>query len=237
LGYLDQARRQSEAALSLAHQLKHPNTLCHAYLFALIVGLLIRDVAKVEQLASKLHDLERNGKAPPGYAAVAESFRGWMLAERGVAQESLALLRKTWEGWDAWSFPQGACMAAMLGKVGRSAEGLQMIDEGLYAAERGGAHWYDAELYRVRAELRHTSDSGKGLEAEKDLEKAIETARAQDARHFELRAATDLSRYWAEQGQSKLALDLLAPVLAWFTEGLDTPDVVAARAHLRRMVA
>jgi predicted ATPase len=128
-------------------------------------------------------------------------------------------------------------MAAMLGKIGRTTEGLRVVDEGLHAAERGGAHWYDAELYRVRAELRHTSDAGRGLEAEKDLKKAIETARAQDARHFELRAATDLSRYWAEQGQSKLAHDLLAPVLDWFTEGLDTPDVVAARTHLSRMVA
>jgi hypothetical protein len=91
LGYLDQARRQSEAALALAHELAHPNTLAHGYLFALIVGLLIRDVAKVEQLASKLDDLERNGKAPPGYAAAAESFRGWMLAEKGFVVPALSL--------------------------------------------------------------------------------------------------------------------------------------------------
>ena len=240
LGYPEQAQRQSQAALALAQELAHPNTLALGYFFALLVALFVRDLTKVEQLASDLDEFARSDNAPQGYSADAESFRGWLLAERGSVEHGLALMRrshKTWQGWDPWSFPQGACMATMLGKAGLAGEGLQLVDEGLHAAERGGAHWYDAELYRVRADLRRAMDADGWIEVQKDLEKSIETARAQHARCFELRAATDLARLWAERGQRQKAHDLLAPILGWFTEGLDTPDLMAARVCLSAIAA
>jgi predicted ATPase len=237
LGYPEQAQRQSQAALALAQELAHPNTLALGYFFALLVALLVRDLTKVEQLASDLGELVRSGRAPEGFSADAESFHGWILAERGSVEQGLALMRKTWQGWNSWSFPQGACMAGVLGKVGRAGEGLELLDQALHAAARGGAHWYDAELHRIRADLRCAMDAAGWIEAEKDLEKSIETARAQHARYFELRAATDLARLWVERGQRKKAHDLLAPILNWFTEGLDTPDLMAARACLSAIAA
>ncbi len=57
-------------------------------------------------------------------------------------------------------------------------------------------------------------------------------ARAQQARSFELRAATSLARLWGEQGQSAEARDLLAPVYGWFTEGFNTADLKEAKALL-----
>ena len=66
----------------------------------------------------------------------------------------------------------------------------------------------------------------------KDLENAIAAARAQDARLIELRAATDLARLWVERGECQKARDLLSPVLGWFTEGFDTPDIIDANACL-----
>jgi predicted ATPase len=60
-------------------------------------------------------------------------------------------------------------------------------------------------------------------------------AQSQQARSFELRAATDLARLWAEQGRPAEARDLLAPVYAWFTEGFDTADLKAAKALLDQL--
>ena len=53
-----------------------------------------------------------------------------------------------------------------------------------------------------------------------------------EARLFELRASRDLAHLWAEDGKRRKAHDLLAPIYAWFTEGLDTPDLIKTKALL-----
>jgi predicted ATPase len=66
---------------------------------------------------------------------------------------------------------------------------------------------------------------------------ALEVARGQGAKMWELRAATILARLWRDQGKQGDARDLLAPIHAWFTEGFDTPDLREASnvlAELRR---
>ena len=57
-------------------------------------------------------------------------------------------------------------------------------------------------------------------------------AQNQQAKSFELRAATSLARLWQQQGKRQEAHDLLAPVYEWFTEGFDTADLQDAKALL-----
>jgi predicted ATPase len=64
------------------------------------------------------------------------------------------------------------------------------------------------------------------------LQRAIDTARGQQAKSLELRAATGLARLWAKQGRRAEAHDVLAPVYGWFTEGFDTADPKDAKALL-----
>ena len=54
----------------------------------------------------------------------------------------------------------------------------------------------------------------------------------QEAKSFELRAATGLARLFLATGQRDDARDALAPVYGWFTEGHTTRDLVAARTTL-----
>jgi predicted ATPase len=68
------------------------------------------------------------------------------------------------------------------------------------------------------------------MEAEECFGRALAIARAQEAKSFELRAATSLARLWRDQGKRVAARDLLAPVYASFTEGFDIPDLQDARA-------
>ena len=70
------------------------------------------------------------------------------------------------------------------------------------------------------------------IEAEARFRKAIEVARNQSAKSFELRAATNLARLWQGQGKNSDARGLLVPVYEWFTEGFDTPDLKDAKILL-----
>jgi predicted ATPase len=73
------------------------------------------------------------------------------------------------------------------------------------------------------------------LEAEACFHKAIEIARKQQAKSWELRASTSLARLWQQQGKKEQARQLLAEIYGWFTEGFDTKDLQEAKALLEEL--
>lgn len=77
----------------------------------------------------------------------------------------------------------------------------------------------------------------RGLHADAEVwyRTAVDTARAQAARMWELRAATRLARLYHHQGKTIEARDLLAPLYGWFTEGFDTADLRDAKALLEEL--
>jgi predicted ATPase len=87
-------------------------------------------------------------------------------------------------------------------------------------------------LHRLRAEILLDIDGNAVEEAEALFGHSLEIARRQEAKTFELRAATSLARLWQRQGKPDAARDLLAPVCAWFTEGFATRDLKDAKALL-----
>jgi predicted ATPase len=74
--------------------------------------------------------------------------------------------------------------------------------------------------------------TGDAAESASWFQQAIDTARGQQAKSLELRAATSLARFWRDQGRHAEARDLLAPIYGWFTEGFDTADLKDAKALL-----
>ena len=97
---------------------------------------------------------------------------------------------------------------------------------GLAAAD----DWVLAETLRMRADLLMLV--GDHVVAETSYRDAIAVARRQNAKLFELRAATSLAYLWCNQGKRTEARDLLAPVYGWFTEGFDTLDLREAKKLL-----
>ena len=77
--------------------------------------------------------------------------------------------------------------------------------------------------------MRPAPDTAK---AEAHFERAMTVARAQQAKSWELRAATSLARLWRDLGKRDEARDLLGPVYGWFAEGFDTRDLKEAKALL-----
>ena len=128
-----------------------------------------------------------------------------------------------------------AMLAESLRKVGRHDAALGALKRGLAQAEAQGQHFYDGELHRLRAEILLDMDGNAVEEAEALFGQSLEIARRQEAKTFELRAATSLARLWQRQGKRDAARDLLAPVYAWFTEGFDTRDLKDAKALLTEL--
>ena len=97
---------------------------------------------------------------------------------------------------------------------------------------RGSDAWWEPEVHRLIGDLLLRRNPSAPDRAEVSYRRAIERARSQEAKSWELRAATSLARLWRDQGKPAEAHALLAPVYGWFTEGFDTPDLKDAKALL-----
>jgi len=102
--------------------------------------------------------------------------------------------------------------------------------------ESYGEDYLAAEIDRVEASLLK-SEQAPAETVEQCLANSLSTARQQEARLLELRAATSLARLWGEQGRRSEARELLAPVSGWFTEGFDTADLKEAKAQLESLLS
>ncbi len=87
----------------------------------------------------------------------------------------------------------------------------------------------------IQGDARFELEPADGSSVESCDATAIEIARSQSAKLFELRASNRLARLWQSQGKSTEARDLLAPVYGWFTEGFDTADLKEAKALLEEL--
>jgi hypothetical protein len=96
---------------------------------------------------------------------------------------------------------------------------------------------FEAELLRVRGELHLRSDrtATGAARAEQSLCEALEVARKQAAKSWELRAACSLARLWQGQQKTAAAYELLDETYLWFKEGLSSPELVSARDLLNRL--
>jgi predicted ATPase len=162
-------------------------------------------------------------------------LRGAALLGQGAVEEAIARIR---EGVTKWTrlgrtnlLAEGlAFLAEGLARHGDRAAALAALREGLEISDATGEHRWDAELHRLTGTVLLADN--KLDEGQASLRQAIRTARAQQAKSLELRAARDLARLWGEQGRRTEARDLLAPVYGWFTEGFDTADLKDAKALL-----
>ena len=108
-----------------------------------------------------------------------------------------------------------------------------LVDDALQIAEGTGERWFAAELNRHKGQL--LLRQGYTEAAEELYRKALSIAAEQEAKLWELRAATSLARLRRDQGRCAEARDLLAPVYGWFTEGFNTPDLKEAKALLEEL--
>ena len=121
-------------------------------------------------------------------------------------------------------------------ELGQFDEAWRNVHQAIAAIDNSNETWCEADLNRIAGEIARKSDAD-ALKAEKYFERALAVARQQQAKSWELRAATSMARLWRDQGKVHQAHELLAPVYGWFTEGFDTRDLKDAKALLDELAA
>jgi TOMM system kinase/cyclase fusion protein len=236
LGYPDQALQSSREALTLAQELSHLPSLAQTLNYVTWLHQLRQEWQAAQGQAEALMALSRE-QGFPYWLTVGTIWRGRALAEQGQEEEGIAQMR---QGLAAY---QGAgaevvvpyfltILTEAYGKIERVEEGLTVLAEALALVNKSGERWCEAELLQCKGELLLRQAVHDEEQAEACFQQALAEARRQEAKSWELRAATSLSRLWQQQGKPAEARALLAPLYGWFTEGFDTADLQEAKALL-----
>ena len=171
------------------------------------------------------------------YLAFAISLRGWAITahdrnndEIGLILEGMAASRST--GAEAFRPYYLSLLAERYMETGNLDKGLSALNEALAATDENEQRYYKAEIHRLKGELLLRKNNSTAAEGQRCFERAIEVARKQSGKSFELRATTSLARLLASQGHREDARAKLAEIYNWFTEGFDTADLIEAKTLL-----
>jgi DNA-binding winged helix-turn-helix (wHTH) protein/predicted ATPase len=235
MGYPDRAVERMNAATAIANA-GVKTMLADIHGFASYVHELRREPELMKARAEARLRLSIEGGYPTG-KALSEIYLGWADAiagdwERGIARIRQYLSEVKDSGCEYMYDRCLTFIAIALSRMGRFEEALKAIDESFSFTDRTGQHYYEAELHRLKGELLLARNPADGARAERCFRSAIEIAREQQARSWELRAATSLARVARGTKRQDEARAILTATYGWFTEGFDTQDLKDARALL-----
>ena len=243
LGHPDQALARVREALALAEETAQPVNVAFALTFSAVVHQTRGEVGPAREQAEAAAALATE-QVLPFWAALARIIRGWASYRDGNSAEGLAeiergLAENRAAGAEIGRPQNCAVLAEVLAARGDGPGAFAALTEAFEAAAATGAGYEEAELERLRGEVLLAQARGGGAprdaEAEACMRKGIEIAHRQEARALELRCATSLAPLLLRRGAAEEARHLLAPICEWFTEGLETADLRAARALLAQV--
>ena len=239
LGHLDAAERYSQGAMDLAQRVEHGPSVAHAYLYrAELCHIRGQPKETGRRSATVLEIAESFGLAH--YAAWARMLIGWSRAAQGEINEGLEGVKRGLGDLRAvgihYHLPHRlAVWVETLAAAGALEEAAQAAEDCLAAVRETGERWYEPEALRLKARVMSLAEPENLEERENLLARAVAVADELDARFWKLRAAIPLANLWRDQGKTAESHDLLSPIHAWFTEGLDTPDLAHAKALLDQL--
>jgi class 3 adenylate cyclase/predicted ATPase len=176
------------------------------------------------------------------FRAFGISLQGWLFAQTGRASDAVRALTSGIAARRSMGATAGmlfftSYLAKAYAELGQFDEAWRCIGEALVAIEATKERLWEAEVNRIAGEIALMSSQPDMAKAEAYFERALEVARQQQAKSWELRAAMSMARLWRGQGKRDEARNLLAPVYGWFTEGFDTRDLKEAKWLLDELVA
>lgn len=237
LGHFDAAIARIDAAIERADAINHPHSQAYACYYAAVLHALRGEMSRAQGYAERCRALsEEHGFRQ--WHGLAQAVRGICVTSLEPSSRAGEEIRAAMDEYRGAGYQLGItalyvllCPGLLLGREYEAV--LALIEQGLTTVSRNSERIFEAELYRLKARtlaLCGAKDAGTEL-----LQKALRTARCQQAKALELRAATDLAALWMDQGKRENALEVLTPVYGWFTEGFETQDLKQAKVLLDRL--
>jgi len=238
LGQVDEAVLRMDAALERADTVQHAHTHAYAWYYAAVLHALRGDPVIAQGYAERcLAISEQHGFRQ--WLGLSRAIRGICMAVLDISGSRLDDVVAELGEYQQAGYQLGItaqfvllCPALLLQNEAEAA--LETIDQGLSVVSHNSERFFEAELYRLKARallMRGAPDA----EAEALLDQALRTARSQQARSLELRAATDLARLWMKQGKHAAAHDVLSSIYGRFSEGFNTRDLREAKAVIAQL--
>ena len=263
LGYPDQALARATEAVKLAEELNHPLSICWALNYQAGIHRFRREKqACYEQARAAAQLASEYGL--PFWVTMAEVVQNWADTAPGRVEKQIDQIRQSLANWRAMGTEIGrsnylGLLAELYLEASQPDAALEVVIEALAAVEQTGETWYEAELYRLKAEslLRNDECGMQNDERQKQttetssvhhssfiihrfedaevcLQQALAIARNQEARSLELRVAVSLAQLWERQGKLDAALPLLTALCRSFEEGQGTADWQDANALIAK---
>jgi class 3 adenylate cyclase len=235
MGYPDSGTALSLEGLNHAEKLNHVVSLILGLRRACVQRMILNDPRGVVELSDRLFGLSSEYQTFKG-AHDGTLFRCWAylhtqkepsLLER--MQACIEQLHST-RHWALLPFFMTST-AELIGSYGDRAGAIILLDRAAELVKVTGEQWCEAEILRLQARFKASNRD----EAVALLQLSIAKSKEQHAKQWELRAATSLADIWCEQSRCVAARDGLRPLYMSFTEGADTPDLIAARKLLERL--
>ena len=235
LGYPDQAVTRVEKGIHLSQKLEHWFSRAFILLYAARLYYLrgewragLDSIESMVVLATELGSSYWKGTGMIWW--------GFGLAQHGRTEVGIKMMQQEInlrrQRADAFMSSYLTLMATAEGQAGRIDAALRHLAEARLLLEHMEERLFESERYRLHGELLLKRTTLNHAQAESCFQLALDTARQQQAKSLELRAATSLAHLWRRQDKGVEAYELLAPIYNWFTEGFDTVDLQEAKALL-----
>ena len=236
LGYPRTALAEVDHAIKAARETDHAPTLLFALGLTSFTHMCCRNYGAANAQIDECITLAEE-KGTVLWKMLAMVHRGCVRALVGNAAEAIQTIISGLDGWRSIGATTFAPfwlshLALAYADLGKFDDAWRNVGKTMTAIETSKEKWCEAEINRVAGEIALKSPERDTAKAQAHFAQALAVARAQQAKSWELRAATSLARLWREQGKPRQARDLLAPVYGCFSEGFDTLDLKEAKALL-----
>jgi predicted ATPase len=236
LGYPEAALTDSDDALDAARGIAESPTMLFALPHALLTHILCGDYAQAQADADELAALA-DSKGAMIWKFRGTALQGCLLALTGKSAHAVQAITAGIAGCRSigttlWLPVYLSYLAQARAALGQFDNARRSIGEAMSAMDSTKETWWQSETMRLAGEIALLAGKRDPAGSEAYFLRALDVARAQHAKSFELRAAMSMARLWRDQGKQQQARGLLASVYGWFTEGFDTLDLKEARALL-----
>jgi class 3 adenylate cyclase/predicted ATPase/tRNA A37 threonylcarbamoyladenosine biosynthesis protein TsaE len=236
LGYPDAALADCDQATKDAREIGLTTTLMPALLYTTIIHILCGNDATANRQANELVILAEENRSAL-WKAFGVLLQGVLLAQTAKPSEAgrtittgIGALRAT--GSTLWMPFWSSYLAKSYMGLGQTDEAWRCVDEATTTIKTSEERLFEPEVSRLAGEIALLSAEPDIRKAEAYFARSLAVAREQQAKSWELRAATSMARLRRDQGEPDKARELLSPIYSWFTEGLLTRDLREAKALL-----